>query len=321
MNILIADKFPESYVKELESLGHTITFQPGYKAEDLPAAIAGQSVLIVRSTKVPAVTIEKGDALKLIIRAGSGYDTIDVKTAGSRGVRVANCPGKNAIAVAELTMGLLLAIDRRIPDNVMELREGKWNKKVFGKADGLYGRVMGVIGLGRIGQEVVRRAKAFGLKVVGWSRSLTPERAEEMGISYCNDLLELSEKCDIVTIHLAKTAETQGVIGKEFLLRLKPNAILIHAARGGVLDEAALKEVLKNKPLRIGLDVYVNEPAASDKLFTDDIAQHPAVYGTHHIGASTEQAQEAIAAEAVHIITIFEKTGETLNCVNQEHLG
>src|SRR5215467_1564615 len=183
MRILIADKFEESGRIGLRTLGCEISFQPDLKDEALVDAIAKQQpdVLIVRGTKVTEPMLAAGP-LKLIVRAGAGYNTIDVAAASRRGIYVSNCPGKNSVAVAELAFGLILALDRRIPDNVAALREGRWNKKEYSKARGVFGRTLGLIGLGRIGQEMVQRGRAFGMPVVAWSRSLTSQRAHDLGI-------------------------------------------------------------------------------------------------------------------------------------------
>jgi len=318
MNILIADKFPKEYIEELEGLGHTVTFNPDLQKDDLVEAAKDAHVLVVRSTEVREPVIDAAQNLMLIIRAGAGYDTIDVGHAAERGIYVANCPGKNSIAVAELTIGLILAIDRRLPDCVAESRAGQWNKKEYGKADGLYGRTIGIVGLGGIGREVLKRAVGLGLKPVGWSRSLTPERAAELGIERCETLEELAGKSDIVTVHLARTPETQHIIGKKFFDAMKPKAIFIHAARGGIVDEAALLEAVRSKGIRAGLDVYENEPKAGKADFSNALLAEPTVYAAHHIGASTDQAQMAIAAEALRIIKVFSETGSVPNCVNLE---
>src|SRR6516165_9565351 len=171
MKILIIDAFSEAHLEDFRKLGLTVDYQPSLKAEELPEKIGGATILVARSKKVSREAIERGRELTLIVRAGAGVNTIDVKAASARGVYVANCPGKNSIAVAELTMGLLLALDRRIPDEVADLRAGSWNKKEYGKADGLYGATLGIVGMGPIGLEVARRARAFGMKLVCWSRS------------------------------------------------------------------------------------------------------------------------------------------------------
>src|SRR5438874_11574406 len=211
MRVLIADKFEQSGRDGLQALGCDISFQPDLKDDALVEAIAKEQpdVLIVRGTKVTEPMLAAGP-LKLVVRAGAGYNTIDVAAASRRGIYVANCPGKNSIAVAELAFALILALDRRIADNVIALRRGEWNKKEFSKARGLYGRTLGLVGTGQIGQEVITRARAFGLAVVAWSRNLTPERAEELGIERKDSPLDVARAADIVSVHVALNAETRN---------------------------------------------------------------------------------------------------------------
>jgi D-3-phosphoglycerate dehydrogenase / 2-oxoglutarate reductase len=239
-----------------------------------------------------------------------------VKAASARGIYVSNCPGKNSVAVAELAFGLLLALDRRIADNVADLRAGQWNKGEYGKARGLYGKTIGLIGLGQIGREMIPRAKSFGLKVIGWSRRLTPETAEMMGITFRQTILEVAHESDILSVHLALTPDTRGIINDEVFDALRPDSYFINTSRAEVVDQTALSNAVKHKGLRAGLDVFANEPAGTTGEFNDAIVQLPNVYGTHHIGASTEQAQEAIAAETVRIIRTFQETGRVPNVVN-----
>jgi D-3-phosphoglycerate dehydrogenase len=220
------------------------------------------------------------------------------------------------VAVAELVFALLLAIDRRIPENVAALRAHQWNKKEFSKADGVFGKTLAVVGVGQIGQEVISRAQAFGLNVLAWSRSLTPEKAEALGVERCENLDDVFRRADIITLHLALKPETRKLVNAQRLGLLKPNAILINTARGEVIDQAALRTSLETTKLRAGLDVFDPEPAEGTGPFVEPLLDSPRLYGTHHIGASTEQAQEAIAEEAVRIIQTFIKTGAVLNCVN-----
>src|ERR687889_1612977 len=174
MRVLIADKFEQSGRDGLDAAGCEFSYQPDVKDETLVEAIRSYQpeALVVRGTKVTEAMLDAG-ALKLVVRAGAGYNTIDVAAASARGIYVSNCPGKNSIAVAELALALILALDRRIADNVQQLREGRWNKKEFSKARGLYGRTLGLVGTGQIGREMVARARAFGMHVVAWSRSLS----------------------------------------------------------------------------------------------------------------------------------------------------
>jgi D-3-phosphoglycerate dehydrogenase len=254
--------------------------------------------------------------LSLVVRAGAGFNTIDVKAASARGIYVSNCPGKNAVAVAELAFGLILALDRRIADNVIELRAGKWNKKGYGNARGLHGRTLGLVGLGQIGREMIPRARAFGMDVVGWSRNLTPTSAEELGIAFRQTIIEVAHDCDILSLHLALAPDTHGVVNADVFEVMKPGSYLINTARAELVDQAALAQAVKTKGLRAGLDVFPGEPATGTADFADDIVGLPNVYGTHHIGASTDQAQEAIAAETVRIIRTFKETGDVPNVVN-----
>lgn len=319
MRVLIADAFPERYLNDLRALGLEVVYDPNATTESLPEKVQRTQILVVRSTKVDRATIAAAKDLGMILRAGAGYDTIDVAAASDRGIYVANCPGKNAVAVAELAFGLMLAIDRRIADGTADLRKGVWNKKEYSKADGLKGRALGVIGLGSIGLAVVERAKAFEMHVLAHSRSLTFAQAEEIGVEYCSSLSEIAQKSDIVTVHLAQTKETKGLFNASFFAQMKPRAMFINTSRGGLHDEAALIAAMKEKGIRAGLDVFASEPAGGTAQGLDaEIFSLPGLVGTHHIGASTEQAQDAIAAEAIRICREYATTGRPPNVVNIE---
>ena len=317
MLVLIADKFEQSGRDALSALGCRISYGPDLKDDALAAAINRESpdILVVRGTKVTEQMLKAGP-VKLVVRAGAGYNTIEVAAASKRGIYVSNCPGKNSIAVAELAFALILALDRRIADNVVALRAGAWNKKEFSKARGLFGRTLGLVGLGKIGQEMIPRARAFGMPVVAWSRSLTPQLAEALGVEYKESPLEVARASDVVSIHLALNPETRALIGGDFFAAMREGAYFINTARGEVVDQAALITALKHRGLRAGLDVFGNEPTVSSGDFNDEIGKEQNVYGTHHIGASTDQAQEAIAAETVRIIREFRETGKVPNVVN-----
>ncbi len=319
MKVLIADKFEKVGIDGLKELGCGVVSQPDLTADALPGAVrdVDPHILIVRSTKVTAEALNAGTALTLVIRAGAGIDTIDVAAASSRGIFVSNCPGKNSIAVAELVMGLVLACDRRIPDQVAELRQGKWNKAEYSKARGLYGRTLGIVGLGQIGREVAHRARAFGMRVLAWSRTLTHEEADRLGVAYAQNPLEVARLSDVVTINVAANADTKHLVNAEFLGAMRPGSYLINTSRGSVVDEAALAQAIADKKLRAGLDVFQNEPAGGKGELTGAILQVPGVYGTHHVGASTDQAQVAIAHEVIRIVQAFQATGEVPNVVNR----
>jgi D-3-phosphoglycerate dehydrogenase len=316
VKILIIDAFSQAHLDALRKLGLAVEYQPNISAEELPRAIADAGILVARSKEVKAAAIEGGRALALIVRAGAGVNTIDVKAASAHGIYVANCPGKNAVAVAELTMALLLSLDRRIPDQVRDLRAGQWNKKEYSKADGLFGRTLGVVGMGAIGQEVARRARAFGMHVVAWSRSLDDARAAELGVERLRTVPELCGRADAVTLHVALAPETRGLLGEAALGRMKPRAMLINAARAEIVDGAALLRAIAEKQLRVATDVFDHEPKTATGTFDDALGQSDTVYGTHHVGASTNQAQAAIADETVRIVRSFVERREVPNCVN-----
>jgi len=317
MHILIADKFEQSGRDGLKAIGCEVSFQPDLKDDALVAAIAERQpdVLVVRGTKVTEPMLAAGP-LKLIVRAGAGYNTIDVAAASRRGIYVSNCPGKNSIAVAELAFALILALDRRIPEAVIALRAGEWNKKEFSKARGLFGRTLGLVGLGKIGQEMIPRAKAFGMPVVAWSRSLTPERALELGVERMETPLDVARVADVVSVHVALKPDTRMLIGADFFQAMRDGAYFINTSRGETVDQGALIAAIHAKGIRAGLDVFAIEPTSAVAEFVDPIGNEPGVYGTHHIGASTDQAQEAIAAETVRIIQSFKETGQVPNVVN-----
>ncbi len=317
--VLVADKFEQAGLDDLQSRGCRVQFEPDLIGESLEAAIRQHDpgVLVVRSTKVSAAALQSADHLSLIVRAGAGYDNIDLVAASAKGIFVANCPGRNSVAVAELTWALILACDRRVPDQTVDLRNRTWNKKEYTKAPGLYGRTLGVVGLGRIGREVATRGHAFGMKVVAWSRSLTEEKAREMGIAYCGNLINLAKVADVVSINVAASPETERLIGEKFFAALKPGAYVINTSRGSVVDAQALTAAIRTKGVRAGLDVYANEPAGGTGTFEDPIIDEPCVYGTHHVGASTDQAQRAIWAEVAHIIDTYQTVGMVPNCVNR----
>jgi D-3-phosphoglycerate dehydrogenase / 2-oxoglutarate reductase len=319
MKVLVADKFEKVGVDGLKDLGCTVVVDPDVKAQDLPARIreVDPHILIVRGKKVSGDALRAGTALTLVIRAGAGIDTIDVNAASSLGVFVSNCPGKNSIAVAELVLALLLSLDRRIPDQAADLRNGRWGKGEYSKARGLYGRTLGIVGLGQIGREVAARAQAFGMKVIAWSRSFTHEEADRLGIAYAQTPLEVARLSDAVSVNVAATADTRNLVNAEFLAAMRPGAYLINTSRGSVVDEAALENAVREKGIRVGLDVFQNEPAGSSGEFGNGIVQVPGVYGTHHVGASTEQAQVAIAHEVIRIVQAFRDTGEVPNVVNR----
>lgn len=322
MKVLVADRFEKAGLDGLKALGCEVVYEPTAGAEGIAEAIAkaAPDVLVVRSSKVRAPALADAGGLKVIIRAGAGVDNIDVPAATERGIAVCNCPGMNSVAVAETVFAHLLCCDRRIPEQTADARAGRWNKKEYGKAKGLKGMTLGVVGAGAIGRAVIKRAIAFEMDVIAWSRSITPEHAKDIGARFGGTdtpaLMELATACDAVSIHLPATESTKKLIGAEFFSRMKPGAYFINTSRGSIVDEAALREAVKTKGIRAGLDVYEDQPAASEGPWENETAKLPGVYCSHHIGASTDQAQLAVAEETVRIVSVYMKSGKIENRVN-----
>ena len=314
MRILIADKLSVNCASALAELGLEVVNQPDLTAEQIPDALEGVGAIVVRSTRVTAEALERGQDLSLVIRAGAGVNTIDLPMASRRGIYVANCPGKNTSAVAELTIGMLVAADRQIVNATCALRNGHWEKKRFSSARGLRGRTLGILGFGSIGIAVAERAKAMGMQVLAWSRSLSQESAPS-SVEVAQTALEVAKKADAITLHLGLSEQTKHIVNQEFLATVKPGAILVNAGRGELIDSEALLAAIGEKQLRVGLDVFENEPAGGKADFSDlDLVQQ--VTATPHIGASTAEAAEAVASEVVRIVSVFLKTGRPPVAVN-----
>lgn len=318
MTVLVADNISDVGVDALREAKYEVIDEPDLSGESLVEALRRETpnVLIVRSTRVTAGALEASPALALIVRAGAGYDTIDVEGAAERGIFVANCPGKNSVAVAELTLGLVVALDRRIPDNVVDARAGRWNKQEYAQADGLKGRTLGIIGLGNIGTEVLHRARAFDHDVIAWSRSLTPNQAETLGVEYRSSPEAVATDASIVSLHVASTPETENLADRSFFEAMQEDAFFINTTRAAVVDEAALKWAMTEKNIRAAIDVMEGEPSSKRAEFEHPLADHPNLYMTHHIGASTQQALDATAAEAARVVCTFDEEGDVPNCVN-----
>lgn len=320
MRILIADRFDDDSLATIEHRGHAVTLEPGLEGASLAAALAGIQILIVRSTLVTAEILSHAADLALIVRAGAGTNTIDTQAAADRGIFVSNVPGRNAVAVAELTLGLILAIDRRIPDNVTDIRNGVWNKKGYSKGLGLKGRQLGIVGLGAIGREVAMRADAFGMHLVGLAKprdSHTRELLDDLGFAFTVDLKTLASQVDILSFHVPAAPETKHLIDADLLGVLQPGSVIVNTSRSDVMDEEAVLEALDTQDFWLGIDVFADEPSTGAGTVSSAIAAHPRVYATHHIGASTAQAQAAVAEGVVDVVDAFSH-GEIVNCVNLE---
>lgn len=317
MKVLVADKLEDSGLRGLADAGCEVLYQPDVKGDALAEAIAASDaeVLIVRSTEVTRPMLERG-RLSLVVRAGAGTNTIDVKAASERGIWVANCPGKNAIAVAELAFGLVLALDRHLVDGAGALRAGKWDKKTYSRARGLFGRTLGLLGTGRIGQEMIARAKAFGMPVIAWSRGLTDARAAALGVTRAATPRDVAAGADVLSVHLALAPETRGLVNEELFAAMRPGSTFVNTSRAEVVDEAALERAVRERGVCAGLDVFVGEPEGGSGAVHAPIFSLPGVIGSHHIGASTDQAQEATAAETVRIVHLYRETRRAPNVVN-----
>jgi len=317
MRVLVADKLHPHTIDSLRHIGLDVVVND-CDGDALHHAIVSSDPqsLVVKSTMITQTMMEHAPSLELIVRAGAGYDTIDVDVASELGIFVANCPGKNASAVAELTIGLMVALDRRIPNNVFDAQAGLWRKGMYSKASGLRGRILGLIGLGHIGQLVAEAAKSMGIDVVGWSRSLTEKKAHSLGIRYLSSPLEIASQADIISLHIPAIPDTFKLANRDFFNAMKPGALFINTSRGSIVDEGALLEAVNNKGILAGLDVFESEPEGKEGHLNTELSQHPLVYLTHHIGASTDQAQIATGKEVVRVIDIYSRTGVVPNCIN-----
>ena len=313
MKVLIADKFPEQYVQILKDAKIDVIYNPKLGENDLPEAAKEVDCLVVRSTVVTSKTIEESKQLNLIVRAGAGVNNIDIASANKKGIYVSNCPGKNSIAVAELTIGLMLALDRRIPHNVADFRAGKWNKGEYSKAEGLFGKTLAIIGYGNIGKEVAKRAEALGMNIYAKDISLV----EVYGLKCFSEFDQVLPIADVVTVHLPQSPETKNLFNDKMFGYMKKGAIFINTSRAGVVDEDALIRAVEEKGLKVGLDVFKEEPETKNGPVSSKLQELDNVYVTHHIGASTEQAQNAIAEETVNIILQFIKSGVIAHWINR----
>lgn len=327
MNIVIIDPIEKAAVSALRNDGLDVFELQHPEGPRIQSELnrLNAEVLVTRASKVPASALEGVTQLRLIIRAGSGVDTIDVEAATRLGMAVCNCPGMNAVAVAELTFGLLLACDRRIPDQVEMSRSGEWRRGEFIAtgtvgARGLSGMSLGVLGVGKIGLEVIQRARAFGMKPIAWSRSLTSGKADELGCQWGgNDsasLLEMAAQCDAISVHLPASPSTNGLLGAEFFGRIRPGAYFINTSRAELVDEDALRAAVETRKIRAGLDVVRTQPKSATNHWHSPISQLPGCYVTQYCGASTHQSQAAIGEEVVRIVRGYRDHATFLNRVN-----
>jgi D-3-phosphoglycerate dehydrogenase / 2-oxoglutarate reductase len=313
LKVLVADKFPDKYIQQMKDLDLEVIYNAKLGEKDLPEAAKDVDIVVVRSTVVNEETIISSNKLNLIIRAGSGVNNINIAAANKKGIYVTNCPGMNAVAVAELAIGLMISLDRFIPDNVSDFNKGVWNKDKYSKGKGLKGKTLGLIGVGNIGKEVARRALAFEMNVYG--KDIT--RIEGVQIKDFSEMDQLLPLCDIVTIHLPATPQTKGLFNKKMFGYLKDGAYLINTSRQDVIVEDDLLEAIKDKNIRYACDVFKGEPEGKSGEVSSKLQNNPNIYVTHHIGASTEQAQDAVAEETINIIKHYVHSGVIDHWVNR----
>ena len=310
MKVLVSDKLHEKAMEKLRSM-HEVTYEE-VDPETLLTIIRDYDAIIVRSrTKVTSEVIERGEKLKVIGRAGIGVDNIDVKKATEKGIPVVNAPTGSTISVAELAIGHMISVARYLPQSDRSVRAGRWEKKRFLGTE-LSGKVLGFIGLGRIGSEVAKRARAFGMECFAYDPYISKEKAKELGAELLDDLDTLLERSDFITIHALLTDETRGLVGEEQLKRMKRTAYLINCARGGIVDESALAKALREGWIAgAALDVFEKEPPAGSPLL-----QLENVVFTPHLGASTREGQEragTIVVEQVDKVLRGEKPDFVVN--------
>lgn len=319
MKVLIVDSFSPSAIEQLKHAGIEVIYDPKMKDQALVDGLKHHkpSILVVRSTKVQVPQLEAGvPELKMVVRAGSGYDTIDTAAAKERNVAVCNTPGMNSAAVAELVFSFILSKDRCIYENVKLFREHKWAKGKFASCLGLKGSTLGLIGYGNIGKLVCDRARAFEMNVIVYDPYIPAATLEATGAKATSDLHEIATNCDYITIHVPGGASTKNLVNEEFLSAMKPGATIINTSRATIVDEAALIKNVKERGIFACVDVMSNEPSQKEGEFKHPFAEVEGIYVTHHIGASTLQAESAIGEEALRVVLAFAQKGEILHRVN-----
>ena len=314
MKILVSDSLSQEGLEILNSAkGLTVDYKPGLSEDELCAAVADAEGLIIRSgTTVTAKVLDAAKKLKWIGRAGIGVDNVDVPAASKSGVIVTNTPTGNMITTAEHAISLMCSLTRSIPQATMSMKAGKWEKKAFSKGRELYNKNLAVVGLGNIGKIVADRAQGLRMKVLGYDPFVTKEKAASLGI----ELLELDElfsRADYISVHTPLNDATRGLVGKKAFSQMKKGVMLIHAARGGVVDEDALLEALNNGTVAgAALDVFVEEPTSKDH----PLVNHPNVICTPHLGAATVEAQLNVAVQVAEQAVDYFLKGEIRNAVN-----
>ncbi|MBW2523956.1 MAG: D-3-phosphoglycerate dehydrogenase [Deltaproteobacteria bacterium] len=316
MRLLLADELDREPFEELPLLGVEVIYQPSLTAATLGDALRGAHILVVSSTRVTADVLEAAPELSLIVVTGLDVGVVDVEAASARGIYVANCSGQTASAVAETAFSLILALDRKLVEATSDLRGGRWEPARYQGARGLDGRRIGIAGLGAVGRRVLECARAFGMEAHVWSRSLTPAGARRLDVGYAATLEQLAARSDVFSIHLALRPDTRGVISRQVLEALPEEAIVVQTAHPAIVDYDALRELVAQKGLRVGLDLYPDEPSGDGGGLLELSGERGLVYGTPHIASSTRQAEKAVAGEVCRIVRAFLTEEEVPNVVN-----
>ncbi|MBD2845200.1 phosphoglycerate dehydrogenase [Paenibacillus sp. IB182496] len=311
--VLVSDPISDLGIEQLTAASDiAVDKKPGLSEDELVSIIGEYDALLVRSqTKVNARVMEAGKQLKVVGRAGVGVDNIDLKAATQRGIIVINAPDGNTITTCEHTFAMMMALARHIPQAYMKTVGGEWDRKSFVGVE-LRNKVLGVMGMGRIGSEVARRAKAFGMSIMGYDPFLTEERAEKMGVQL-STVDEIVRNADFMTVHTPLTPETRHMIGKAQFEVMKPGMRIVNCARGGIIDEQALVEAIDQGIVAgAGFDVFESEPPAADHPFL----KHPKIIVTPHLGASTVEAQENVAIDVSKQVLHILRNEPFVNAVN-----
>ncbi len=316
--VLLADAIAPEGTLPLRENGHfELVERKGLSGEALAAAIAEADAVIVRSsTTITREALARADRLKVIGRAGVGVDNIDVEAATERGVAVLNAPSGNTISAAELTFALLLSLARKVPAADRSVKEGAWDRKAYTGIE-LYGKTLGLVGAGRIGGEVAKRARAFGMDVVAYDPYLTLDRAEALDVEAAT-LEEVLARADVITLHVPLTPATEGLLDDAALARTRPGVYIVNASRGGVVDEAALARALESGHVAgAALDVYAAEPLAPES----PLRAFPNIVLTPHLGAATTEAQQNVAVEICEAVRDALLEGDYSRAVNAPAVG
>ena len=317
--VLVIDQFGQHGMDGLRAAGCDAIFNQLLSSATLELAVRDlePDILVTRTTKVTEAVLNANVRLGLVICTGASTDHVDIEAASKRGIFVSHCPGRSAMAVAELAWALILGCDRQLPDHVNAIRSGQWNSDRIADASGLAGRTLGIIGLGQVGQEIARRGSAFGMHVVAWSRNITEERCDALGIDYCANLVNLAKLSDVVSVSVTANEDSDGLLGEKFFNALRPGATVINTSLGRVVDQKALLNAVRTKGIRAGLDLHEYVESTESKAAILELVQQPGIYGTMQSGAMTTQAREAVDHEVVRIIRQWLEHGTASGCVNR----